>query len=140
MVQNNIYYICISACTSAGVHPQPRAGTPPPPPRPFPRRPARNNPLLCVTPDNTTCCSSVESGGAPLGHWYYPNQTEVPPESTGWQFYITWGPGVVRLHRHTGGVSGIYHCKIPNQSGANQSIYVGLYAFVDPTSGKHFIP
>ena len=96
--------------------------------------------LLCVTPDSTTCCSSVESGGAPLGNWYFPNATAVPPNSTGWLLYITRGPGVVRLHRHTGVMSGIYHCEIPNRSGANQSIYVGLYAFTDPTSGKHFIP
>jgi len=96
--------------------------------------------LLCVTPDSTTCCSSVESGGAPLGNWYFPNATEVPPNSAGWLFYITRGPGVVRLHRHTGGVSGIYHCEISNPSGANQSIYVGLYSFSHPTSGKHFTP
>ena len=96
--------------------------------------------LLCVTPDTTTCCSSVESGDAPLGNWYFPSATAVPPNSTGWLFYITRGPGVVRLHRHTGGVSGIYHCEIPNRSGASQSIYVGLYAFTDPTSGKHFTP
>ena len=96
--------------------------------------------LLCVTPDSTTCCSSVESGGAPLGNWYFPNATAVPPNSAGWQFYITRGPGVVHLHRHTGGVSGTYYCEIPNQSRANQSIYVGLYSFTDPTSGKHFTP
>ena len=91
-----------------------------------------DNPLLCVTPDNST----AETGGAPLGYWYFPNGTEVPPDSTGWLFYSTRGPGVVRLHRHTGGVSGIYHCVIPDQSGVNQTIYVGLYAISSSTSGK----
>ena len=95
-----------------------------------------DNPLLCVTPDNVTCCSTAETGGAPLGNWYFPNGTEVPPDSTGWDFYRTRGPGVVRLHRRTGGVSGIYRCKIPDQSGVNQTIYVGLYAISRIPSGK----
>ena len=96
-----------------------------------------DNPLLCVTPDNTNCCSSAETGGgALLGNWYFPNGTEVPPDSTGWNFYITKGPGVVRLHRRTGGVSGIYRCEIPDQSGINQILYVGLYAISSITSGK----
>ena len=96
----------------------------------------RDNPLLCVTPDNITCCSSAETGGASLGNWYFPNGTEVPTNDTGWLFYITRGPGVVQLHRRIGGVSGIYHCVIPNQSGVNQTLYVGLYAITITTSGK----
>ena len=95
-----------------------------------------NSPLLCVTPDNITCCSTAETGGASLGNWYFPNGTEVPTNDTGWLFYSTRGPGVVRLHRHTGGVSGIYRCVIPDQSGVNQTLYVGLYAITIPTSGK----
>ena len=95
-----------------------------------------DNPLLCVTPDNMTCCSTAETGGALLGNWYFPNGTEVPPDSTGWLFYITRGPGVVQLHHRTGGDSGIYHCVIPDQSGVNQTLYVGLYAITSVTSGK----
>ena len=95
-----------------------------------------DNPLLCVTPDNTTYCSSAETEGAPLGNWYFPNGTEVPTNGTGWLFYSTRGPGVVRLHRHTGGVSGIYRCVIPDQSGVNQTLYVGLYATTITTSGE----
>ena len=95
-----------------------------------------DNPLVCVTPDSTTCCSSAETGGAPLGNWYFPNGTEVPPDSTGWLFYITREPGVLQLHRRTGGVSGIYCCVIPDQSGVNQTLYVGLYAITSTTSGK----
>jgi len=95
-----------------------------------------DNPLLCVTPDNITCCSTEETGGDPPGNWYFPNGTEVPANSTGWSFYTTRGPGVVRLHHHAGGVSGIYHCVIPDQSGVNQALYVGLYAITDQQSGK----
>ena len=100
------------------------------------RRELNNNPLLCVTPDNITCCSTAETGGAPLGNWYFPNGTEVPTNDTGWLFYITRGPGVVQLHRHAGGVSGIYCCVIPDQCGVNQTLYVGLYAISNITSGK----
>ena len=95
-----------------------------------------DNPLLCVTPDNVTCCSTAETRGDPLGNWYFPNGTEVPPDSTGWNFSTTRGPGVVRLHRHTGGESGIHHCVIPDQSGVNQTLYVGLYAITVQESGK----
>ena len=95
-----------------------------------------DNPLLCVTPDNVTCCSTAETGGDPLGYWYFPNGTQVPTNDTGWLFYITRGPGVVRLHRRTRGVSGIYHCVIPDQSGVNQTLDVRLYAITRVTSGK----
>ena len=95
-----------------------------------------DNPLLCVTPVNITCCSTEETRGDPLGNWYFPNGTEIPPNSTGWLFYTTRGPGVVRLHRHTGGVSGIYYCVIPDLSGVNHTLYVGLYAITDQKSGK----
>ena len=43
---------------------------------------------------------------------------------------------MVQLHRRTGGVSGIYHCVIPDQSGVNQTLYVGLYAISNITSGE----
>ena len=95
-----------------------------------------DNPLLCVTPDNITCCSTAETGVDPLGYWYFPNGTEVTPDSTGWLFYSTRGPCVVRLHHRGGDVSGIHHCVIPDQSGVNQTLYVGLYAISSQTSGK----
>ena len=98
-----------------------------------------NNPLLCVTPANVTCCSTAETGGAPLGNWYFPNETEVPTNDTGWLFYITRGPGVVRLHRLynlTAGVPGIYRCEIPDLIGGTQTLDVGLYDLTSMASGK----
>ena len=137
---NALYRIFMSTCyVSAGVYLQLLDGTRVPN-HGFVGRgefnTSTNNSLLCVTPDNIACCSTAETGGDPLGNWYFPNGTQVPPDSTGWNFYMTRGPGVVRLHRHTGGVSGIYHCVIPNQSGVNQTLYVGLYAITSQTSGK----
>ena len=92
-----------------------------------------------MTPDNITCCSSAETGGAPLGNWYFPNGTEVPTNDTGWLFYTTRGPGVVRLHRldnRSGGASGIYRCEIPDLIGLNQTLDVGLYDLTRIASGK----
>ena len=92
-----------------------------------------------MTPDNVTCCSTAETGGAPLGNWYFPNGTDVPPDSTGWNFYRTRGPGVVRLHQLynlTGGVPGIYCCEIPDLTGDNQTLDVGLYDITRMASGK----
>ena len=44
---------------------------------------------------------------------------------------------MVQLHsRAAGGVSGIYRCLIPDLSGVNQTLYVGLYAFSSIWSGK----
>ena len=103
------------------------------------RKEIESNPLLCVTPDNITCCSTAETGGAPQGNWYFPNGTEVPTNDTGWLFYITRGAGVVRLHRlynHSGGVSGIYRCDIPDLIGLNQTLDVGLYDLTRIANGK----
>ena len=46
---------------------------------------------------------------------------------------------MVHLHRRTGGVSGIYRCEIPDLSGVNQTLYVGLYAISIQESGKQCV-
>ena len=46
---------------------------------------------------------------------------------------------MVGLHRRAGGVSGIYRCVIPDQSGVNQTLYVGLYSISSQTSGKQCV-
>ena len=43
---------------------------------------------------------------------------------------------MVRLHRRDKGVSGIHHCVVPDQSGVNQTLYVGLYSLTSVPSGK----
>lgn len=101
--------------------------------------------LLCVTLQSA-CCSSVEagSGRALPGNWYFPSGNPVSSNSS--QFlYTTRGLGVIRLHRNkttnrneTNEMTrGIFHCELPDQTGINQTVYVGLYAFTVPTSGKH---
>ena len=88
--------------------------------------------LLCLT-DNTACCARDQSGGVILGDWYYPNGTRVVNNGDGWDFYKNRGQSVVRLNRRRGGVTGIYHCEIPDVAGVFQTIYIGVYT---ATSGE----
>ena len=83
--------------------------------------------LLCLT-DNTMCCARAQvPGHGILGDWYYPNGTGVSNSGEIWEFYRNRGQSVVRLNRRRGGVTGIYHCEIPDANGVTQDIYVGLY-------------
>ena len=97
--------------------------------------------LLCVTPQSA-CCSSAESGpgGALLGNWYFPNGDPVSSDTSQFLHAIR-GPGVIRLYRSApdlgGRPSGIFRCEIPDQTGVNQTLFVGLYVVTSPTSGKH---
>jgi len=56
-------------------------------------------------------------------------------------FYTTRGTGVIRLHHNRGGLGerprGIFYCELPDQTGVNQTLYVGLYAVAVETSGEH---
>ena len=95
--------------------------------------------LLCLT-DNTACCARTQSSGAVLGDWYYPNGTGVPNSivvaDIEWEFYRNRGPSVVRMHRRRGGVPGIYSCVIPDTTGVNQTIYIGVY---NASSGEWYM-
>ena len=98
------------------------------------------NALLCLT-DNTMCCARAQvPGGGILGDWFYPNGTRVPNTIINryyerWEFYRNRGQSVVRLHRRRGGVTGIYHCVIPDTAGVNQTLYIGVYT---ASTGKPF--
>ena len=83
--------------------------------------------LLCVT-DNTTCCARDQSPDRGiLGDWYYPNGIGVANNGELWDFYRNRGPSVVHMHRRRGGVTGIYRCEIPDTTGVDQTIYIGVY-------------
>ena len=86
-----------------------------------------SNSLVCMT-DNTACCSRDQvPGRGILGDWYYPNGTGLANNGWMWEFYRNRGPSVVRLHRRRGGVTGIYHCEIPDTAGVNQTMFIGVY-------------
>ena len=97
--------------------------------------------LLCVTPQSA-CCSSAETGpGSALpGNWYFPNGDPVSSDTSQY-LYITRGSGVIRLHRDRSGLGerprGIFRCELPDQTGVNRTLSVGLYAFSIESSGKH---
>ena len=62
-----------------------------------------NNGLFCLT-NETNCCSNLETGGAALGKWVFPDGTGVPSipynvRSTANDFYRNRGQSVVRLYR-----------------------------------------
>ena len=74
------------------------------------------------------CCARAQSPGlAVLGDWYYPNDTGVPNNGDGWEFYRNRGPSVVRLNRRRDEVTGIYRCEIPDAAGVNQTMFIGVY-------------
>ena len=82
--------------------------------------------LLCLT-DNTACCSRAQSPAMVMGDWYYPSGTGVPNNGEGWDFYRNRDQSVVRMNRRRGGVNGTYRCVIPDTTGVNQTIYIGVY-------------
>ena len=92
------------------------------------------NALLCIT-DKTACCrppytSEIQPD---IGNWFFPNETRVPSAvvknttGTKWDFYRTRDQMIVLMHRRTGGVTGIYHCKILDAMNFTQAIYIGVY-------------
>ena len=86
-----------------------------------------SNSLLCLT-DNRMCCGRAQSPNMGiLGEWYYPNGTRVANNGEMWDFYRNRGQSVVRMHHRRGGVTGIYHCEIPNTAGVGQTMYIGVY-------------
>ena len=79
----------------------------------------RNGALHCRT-SLTGCCETK-------GEWIYPNETQVPINSTGYGFYRTRGTTRVTLRKRTETLSptGIYCCKVPT-SGSNKTFCVFL--------------
>jgi len=80
--------------------------------------------LLCVT-DLTVCCYHYLRLIA--GNWFFPNGTRVSSATKQWDFFRTRGQMVVNMHRRRGGVTGIYHCEIPDAMNVTQAIYIGVY-------------
>ena len=86
-----------------------------------------SNSLCCLT-DNRMCCAHSQSPNMDiLGDWYYPNGTGVANVGVMWGFYRNRGQSVVRLNRRRGGVTGIYRCEIPDVTGLNQTMFIGVH-------------
>ena len=83
--------------------------------------------LLCLT-DLPACCRRDYTGGrGHLGDWFFPNETMVPNMGDQWDFFRTRGQMVVLMHRRRSGVTGIYHCGVPNENEDPHRLYVGVY-------------
>ena len=83
--------------------------------------------LLVCTTTYTSCCTGF---GNPDTQWYFPNGSEVMNQPTSLPYRRTRGqsPGRVNLIRNSDTTTtGIFHCDIPDDSGALQSLYVGIY-------------
>ena len=81
--------------------------------------------LTCLT-NNFECCGENDRV---TGKWYFPNSSPVPLASQEHNVYITRGPSLVRLHHRRNFMvsAGLFHCEIPDASGTNQNIYIGVY-------------
>ena len=75
-----------------------------------------------------------------MGDWFFPNGTPLDGynahgdilfycDRTGAESASSMSDATVRLHRRNGatGPTGLYHCVIPDSSGVNQTLFVGIY-------------
>lgn len=84
---------------------------------------------MCFT--NKTCCC----GDSPnrFGDWYFPDKARVGVDGANGNFYRDRGPSVVRLNRRNDATmpTGVFRCEIPDASGNNQTVYVGVYSVTE---------
>ena len=85
--------------------------------------------LFCLT-NKTDCCRSSDTpqGVGGIGEWFYPNGSLVRNDASGDDIYRGRGPSVVLLqYRNNAQTTGVFRCEVPDASGTNQSLYVGVY-------------
>ena len=86
--------------------------------------------LFCLTP-RLDCCSDTETPNAAsvTREWYLPDGRPVTSANS--PFIRTQASSAVSLHNapfsSTTPPSGVFRCEIPDASGINQNIYVGVY-------------
>ena len=84
--------------------------------------------LFCLT-SKSDCCRSSDTpeGVGDVGDWFYPNGIMVGTSTFG-NIYRNRGPSVVRLQRRNNAqTTGVFRCEVPDASGTNQQLYVGVY-------------
>ena len=97
-----------------------------------------NAALFCVT-NEIDCCRSSDTppGVRAIGEWFFPNGSSVDNEGSGDDIYRGRGPSYVRLQRRNNAqTTGVFRCGVPDASGTNQQLYVGVYPV---NSGSPFI-
>ena len=68
-----------------------------------------------------------------MGEWFFPNGTALGSKGAGGNVYRDRTSATVRLHRRNAatGPTGLYHCVIPDSSGVEQTLFVGIYTTSD---------
>ena len=80
--------------------------------------------LFCLT-NKTDCCNTPQGI---MGHWYFPNRSSIKHKISGDDIYRDRGPSYVRLQRRNSAqTTGVFRCEVPDASGTNQQLYVGVY-------------
>ena len=85
--------------------------------------------LFCLT-NKTDCCRSSDTppGVGGIGEWFFPDGSSVRSIIPGDDIYRGRGPSVVALHRRNNAqTTGVFRCEVPDASGINQHLYVGVY-------------
>ena len=88
------------------------------------------NALYCLT-NLTTCCRRRDNGTVATGIWVLSDGSIPLGSST--DFYRRRGPSAVLLNRRTGAVgpTGLYTCQVPDGSGMERTLYIGVGAGTD---------
>eukprot|EP00731_Ephydatia_muelleri_P007470 Em0003g1718a len=76
---------------------------------------------------STTLDCYTASGATSVGVWYYPSGAQVP-SSYAAPYYTLRNPSRISLFKTTGGLEGVYMCRIPDEHGVEQILCVGIYA------------
>ena len=90
--------------------------------------------LLCTT-NRQGCCADPNNR---MGEWFFPSGTALGSNGAGGNIYrdrtgaesaSSTSDATVRLHhrRSATGPTGLYHCVIPDSSGVDQTLFVGIY-------------
>ena len=81
--------------------------------------------LLCTT-NRQDCCADPSNR---MGEWFSPDGTALGSKGAGGNIYRDRTGATVRLHRRNDatGPTGLYHCVIPDSSGVDQTLFVGIY-------------
>ena len=72
--------------------------------------------------------SDTPAGVGGIGEWFFPNGSSVNNEGSGDDIYQSRGPRFINLwRRNNAQTTGVFRCQVPDASGTNQQLYVGVY-------------
>ena len=86
------------------------------------------NALICVT-NTRNCCRKEDTNGSLVGHWKFPNGSEVPKQSISVDMYRTRGRSAVLLHRrgYSRICTGKFICQIHDTNQMLKNLHFMIY-------------